>query len=162
MKKTKKYSKLEKPNGPVAQIPLTKGAYALIDTEDFDRVTQHGWVLDDTFKTSGYVRAHAMINKKTVRLHRFILGVTDPSIIIDHIDCDPLNNPTANLRVVSKSENAFNRKNKAKGYSYDRRRGNWQAYITKAGKNTYLGRFKTESEAASAVEIARKEQYGQE
>lgn len=99
----------------MAQIPLTKGAYALIDTEDFDRVIQHGWVLDDIFKTSGYVRAHAMINKKTVRLHRFVLGVTDPSIIIDHIDCDLLNNTKANLRVASKSENAFNRKNKAKG-----------------------------------------------
>ena len=162
MKKTKKYSNLTKPDGPVMQIPLTKGAYALIDTEDFDRVAQHGWVLDDTFKASGYVRAHALINKKATRLHRFILGVTDPSIIIDHIDCDPLNNTKANLRVVTKSENCLNRKNKAKGYSYDRRRGKWQAYVTRAGKTVYIGRFNTEYEAASAVEIARKEWYVRE
>lgn len=144
------------------QIPLTKGAYALIDTEDFDRVSQYGWCLSDGFKTQDYVRAFANIKGKIVKLHRFILGITDPCIIIDHIDHNPLNNTKANLRIVTRSENQLNRRVKGKGYAYDKCRGDWVAYLDRKRKRTRLGRFKTEYEAAFAAELARKEYDGKE
>ncbi len=142
------------------QIPLTKGAYALIDTEDFDRVAQHGWCLADQFKTPGYVRAFANIKNKIVKLHRFILEVTDPTIEIDHIDRDPLNNTKANLRIVSRSENQANRQ--SKGYCYNKEKDTWEAYVQRDGKRLWREYFKTETEAKTAVKLAREEYDGKE
>lgn len=42
------------------------------------------------------------------RLHRYVLGITDPSIIVDHIDRNGLNCQKSNLRIVTCSENKRN------------------------------------------------------
>jgi hypothetical protein len=48
------------------QIVLTKGGIALIDDEDYERVSLHKWTLD----SNGY--AVRKVNRRKVLLHRFI------------------------------------------------------------------------------------------
>lgn len=42
-------------------------------------------------------------------MHRFIMDVTDPDLIVDHKDRNRLNNTRENLRVINYIENANNR-----------------------------------------------------
>ena len=49
-----------------------------------------------------------VVHDKYGRLHRYLLNVTDPKILIDHIDRNGLNCQRRNLRVTSCSENKRN------------------------------------------------------
>lgn len=64
-----------------------------IDKEDYDKIKYYTCYIN----TDGYVLVSAE-NNKSIRLHRFIMNVTDPTIYIDHIDSDKLNNTKKNLR----------------------------------------------------------------
>lgn len=80
----------------------------LIDLDDYERVKQHPWYIKDSTNTNprGYICAK--INKKSVKLHRFIMNVTDRKDVVDHIDKDPWNNRKSNLRIVNSSTNNLN------------------------------------------------------
>ncbi len=55
-------------------------------------------------------------SKTETKLHRYVKKVTDPNILVDHIDSNPLNNCASNLRVSDYVKNGQN-KAKAKGKS---------------------------------------------
>lgn len=96
---------------------------------------------------------------KTLRAHRVIWYLhhgTEPGVI-DHIDGDRLNNSITNLRSVSTMHNAHNL-TRAKGYTFNKRRGKWQAQITVNYKHLVIGLFETE-EAARAAYLAAKKVY---
>lgn len=78
------------------------GKFAKVDPVDYNRIIQHKWYLRD-----GY--AVAMIDGRYVKMHRFIMMENDPSVIIDHINRDRLDNQSENLRRISATENANNR-----------------------------------------------------
>jgi hypothetical protein len=92
---------------------------------------------------------------KLVYLHRVILEAR-PGETVDHIDRDGLNNTRSNLRIVSLSTNAWNRRtwgrSRFKGVCKDR--GLWRACIKTDGKTKHLGRFVTEDAAAQAFDEA--------
>lgn len=132
-----------------------------IDLEDLERVSKHGWC----GQRNGSVRLRAQIGKKNVRLHRFILGVTDPTIKIDHINGDTLNNCKSNLRVCSIQENAFNstlyRKNNTSGYKGVAKHGKkWRAYVVEDNKQRHLGSFVSKENAARAYNKAALALFG--
>jgi len=96
--------------------------------------------------------------RKTIRMHRFILGLKEGELV-DHINRDGLDNRRENLRVASHSQNMRNRRlldgksSKYRGVVLVRD-GVWVATIGEDGKSIHLGSFTSEEEAAKAYDIA--------
>jgi hypothetical protein len=103
---------LSLPNGTIA-VALTQGQVAIIDACDFDLVKDYKWYRD--YHADGdyyYAMTTKIINKKKIgiRMHRFILGITDRKLHRDHINHDTLNNTRANLREATISQSQTNRR----------------------------------------------------
>jgi len=93
---------------------------------------------------------------KMYKYHRIIylafnptFNIYDPSLFIDHIDANRLNNSLDNLRKVSSQENSHNC-HTAKGFCFNKRYQKYQAYIVLNNKQIYLGLFNTRWEARQA------------
>lgn len=139
------------------EIPLTRGAVALVDDEDADMILQYNWIL---LHGVGHSTKYAVRSGCAgFMMHRFLMS-PPPGMVVDHIDHNGLNNQRANLRVVTYSQNTHHRRNPAKGYTWEGARRKWKAAIVVDGKSIYLGRFDTEQEAASAYERIRSEIFG--
>lgn len=94
------------------EIPLSKGFVALIDDEDYERVSQHKWCASNESRgTKWYaIRWKTIAGKKTkIRLHHFVLGITSadlgPCEVVDHKDHDGLNCQKDNLERITQREN---------------------------------------------------------
>lgn len=148
--------------GPIAKIHMNNtDKCAIVDADDVEKVKQHIWYIKHG-EWQGYVRA-AVEGHKEISLHRFIMGVMDPKIHVDHINGDILDNRKKNLREANNCLNHANQKirkdNRAgyKGVHYCR--GKYHARIGPAGK-MFLGSFDTAKEAAKAYDAKAKELYG--
>ena len=70
-------------------IPLTKGYFAVVDDEDFERVNKFKWHAAVKKRDDGSIYAvYAILGRAptAVALHRFVLHVVDPNIEVDHKD----------------------------------------------------------------------------
>lgn len=100
------------------------------------------------------------IDGKSYLAHRviyaIIFGNCDEQMHVDHIDRNGLNNSVENLRLVTRSQNSFNRSgqsNNASGYtgvSWNSSLSRWFSQIGVNGKRVYLGSFKNITDAISA------------
>jgi hypothetical protein len=85
---------------------------------------------------------------------------------VDHIDGSRTNNHWANLRYATHSENSMNQKSRTdgssiyKGVSYHKATNKWQAQLLANGKQTYLGIFESEQEAAEVYNKTALEHFG--
>lgn len=131
------------------------GHELIVDEIDYEFVSSLGL----SVVIRGHLR-HVCINTKPYYkhyLHRVLLNVTDPDIIIDHIDGNGLNNSRANLRKTDKVGNALNMRvnaNKKSGlpkgvYSGKPKNGKprFRAIIQINKVNWALGTFDTPEEA---------------
>ena len=154
-------------------IPLSVGRYALIDQEDYEKVSQKIWYYKQS-RNTGYAVWRGCVGDRiiTIWMHRYILGLTDSeSTEIDHKNLNGLDNRKDNLRVASPMQNRGNtnkrRDNKWSGYKGVTRnslRGKttgWIAQITRRGKHVYLGSFRTPEQAARTYDEAAKEYFGE-
>jgi hypothetical protein len=89
------------------KIKTTKGIYCLVDEDDFEKLNKYRWYFCSMDGETGY--AYAKVDGKLVSMHRFLMRFPI-GLEIDHINHDKLDNRKQNLRIVSRSENAFNRK----------------------------------------------------
>ena len=132
-----------------------------IDAEDYDLVSQFCWRRNP----DGYFITQDK-NGEMIRLHRLIMGVTDPEAVVDHINHDISFNAKCNLRVVSKSENmqnsirAENNSSGVKGVSWTGREKRWRAYIKIDGRQIDLGYYKSFDEAVVARKAAEEKYFG--
>ena len=81
---------------------------------------------------------------------------TSKDNFIDHINRKRDDNSITNLKLATASENQWN--SDAKGYSWNKARGKWQAEIRLNGVAKYLGLFEHEADARNAY-IKGKEKY---
>lgn len=147
------------------RIPLTKGAFSLIDSEDLPKITGL-WCA-----TKGNGKTYAMQNivhpdgkRGAIKMHRAILGCDDD---VDHKNGDSLDNRKRNLRPATDSQNGMNqmpqvgRSSRFKGVSFAKRIGMWESYIKVSGKKKHLGNFLLEENAAKRYDEAAREHFGE-
>lgn len=142
------------------QIPLTNcDKYTLVDDEDYERLSKWSWYLKD----DGYVVRST--SKTVIRIHREIMGVTDPSLIVDHRNHNVLDNQKENLRVTNRSGNMMNAgkrgKNKYKGVRYIPKNNCYQARISVNKRSITIGHFTNEDAAANAYNFYAKIHHGE-
>jgi hypothetical protein len=144
------------------EIPLTKGQIALVDDEDYERCRVLKWSAIQPHE--GYYYASCSFrslhsNPSTTMMSRFIMGVTDRKMVVDHINHDTLDNRKENLRVCSQRQNrqnlAMDKSSKYPGVI--RFRNGWRARIRISGKLMSLGVYADEREAARAYEVKVRE-----
>lgn len=141
-------------------IPLTQGEFAIIDPEDFDRVSKLTWHLLDQKIISKYAITNIKINGKntTMRMHRFIMNAHE-SIKYDHINGNGLDNRKSNLRVCTPSQNTMNAPpqrngtSKFKGVFWDNQKNKWACKIKFNGKSIHIGFYNNEIDAAKAYDL---------
>lgn len=153
-------------DGNVAYVPLTQGYEAVIDAADVHLVEGFNWHADTRSCTVYARRTVNGSSPSSIKMHRVIAGCDDDSIV-DHADCNGLNNRRENLRVVGHLENSRNtriRKNNSsgfKGVSQHKRSGKWQAAIWVNYKAVHLGEFKTPEAAHQAYSAASEKFHGE-
>lgn len=134
-------------------IPLTKGRVAIVDEQDFERLSAFKWCVQSTPKGNLYASRHD--GDTMVLMHREILGVPD-DINVDHRNWDGLDNRRDNLREATQARNSLNhpghkvKVSRFKGVYFHRQNQNWVASF----RHKHLGCFATEEEAASAYDAA--------
>lgn len=146
-------------------LVLRKGQVVLLDDEDLARVAGFTWYVN----AQGYVvslRENKRLAKlECVSLHRVILKAPKGRIV-DHINGNPLDNRRSNLRLVTLSQNAQNRKrhknNKSgvKGVIWHKGNKAWRASIMINGKAKHLGSFQDLQEAGQAYRNASEKFFG--
>lgn len=145
--------------GGIREIPLKGGKVAIVDADEWWKLASfRKW-----YFINGVVWAHIKYGKGGVALHRHLMN-PEPWQVVDHIDGNRLNNCQSNLRCVSIQQNRQNshldRDNRSgfKGIYTDK--GRWSAKITVQGRRIYLGRYKTQEEAARAYDRGARKHFG--
>ena len=108
------------------------------------------------------------INKKHHALARviFLMHYGYLPEIVDHADCNPMNNDISNLRAATKAENQRNagmyahNTSGVKGVVWSKACNKWIAQIKVMGKIKHLGVFTSKADAAEFVQLARDMVHG--
>lgn len=123
--------------------------------EDIEIIKNYKW----RFHSSGYVMGR--VKGKTILFYRYLMGVTDISRQVDHINHHREDNRKQNLRIVTSQQNNFNRTFKSnsvsgiKGVVWDKEKSKWVAQIKINNKNLFLGYF-TDIEKAVETRIKKE------
>lgn len=143
-------------------IQLTHGKVAIVDEDDFEKLSKYRW--------------HAVLRKQTWYaarkesgichyMHRDIIGAT-VGAPVDHIDGNGLNNVRSNLRMATFQQNCYNKrsmggKSKYKGVTYCTDTDMWRARIRKDNRTVNIGRFDSEHDAARAYDEMARQLFGE-
>lgn len=145
-------------------IPLTQGQYALVDAEDYERVSRHKWCLS---RAGGRLYAQRRYRGKTQRMHQFLMD-PPPGKVVDHKDGNGLNNRRCNLRICDQHQNLWNQRKSKRGvspyvgvYRYAHRPDKWFVRIECNGDKTHRGSFDSEIDAARARDHLAVQRFGE-
>ena len=149
-------------NGDVVYLKLTHGYCTILDYDSFLKVKDIKWWSHITNRKNVYAVAKIYINgiRKEIRMHRYILDLTDTNFVVDHIDHDGLNNLKSNLRICTNHENIthtskrIGSNSKYLGVHYRKQNCKYAAQIQFNKVKRMLGYFLDEKEAAIHYNIA--------
>ncbi len=148
------------------RIPLTRGKYTIVDTDDFERLNKHKWFAVKSTNTF-YAGRTVHFGKKSIsiRMHRQVIHLPD-HLFVDHINHNGLDNRKANLRPATCAQNNYNRillrkskTSKYKGVNWKKEARKWIVRIGVNGKQKQVGYFKDEIQAAKAYDEAAKKYH---
>lgn len=135
--------------------------FAIVDDDDYDAIiVGKKWFAYQSGRNPKTLYVATKVNGRKIILHRLLLGATNRSEIVDHINGDGLDNRRLNLRICAQRENLRNRginRNNTSGYkgvSWENHTNKWAAKIVVDGKTIHLGRFNDKQDAAIAYKIA--------
>lgn len=141
------------------KIPLPNGKFAIVDDEDYERVSAFNW------HTARKSNGHSDYAVSNVKMHRLIMDAPK-GFMVDHINHDTLDNRKANLRLCTNAQNQQNTHSRGgssryRGVSFIKRRQRWHGQFMYEGRSYFCGSWATEEEAARAVDKKRKEVCGE-
>lgn len=152
------------------EIELTRGKYAVVDDEDYERINSHSWAAVPNPYGGVYAVRKGSKRKgepRTIQMHREILNAPKGSII-DHVNGDGLDNRKSNLRFANTQKNSFNRKkpnldstSRYKGVLQRKGSTNWIARIKFNNRHVELGTYGDEAYAASVYNFASRIFFGE-
>lgn len=144
---------------PIKDSEGNEVAHVRVSDDDWHECMKYKW-----YKSKDYYQTN--MNGKKVRMHRLIIKAKDGDIV-DHIDGDPTNNQTSNLRLINKSGVIHKRKSNKEttssyvGVSFDKKTNKYQSEIRKDGQRYFLGTFDKEEDAAIAYNKKAEALYGE-
>jgi len=152
-------------------ITLTQGKVALIDTIDAVEIGKYNWCAakgkNGNYYAMRVANSFGYGRGTVIKMHREILKANSWEIV-DHKDCDGLNNRRSNLRLATDSQNSQNRRDayiglssKYRGVSKRPTDGKFIAKIQHESKQTYLGTFDHEEDAAKVYDVKALELFGE-
>lgn len=156
--KVKRAAYVLPPSIPNAKwVPLAGGRFALVDEDDYERVSRYNWC-----SYSNGATRYAQCDH--VSMHHFILRTTNET---DHKNHNGLDNRKQNLRTCSHAQNVMNTRkttgklSRFKGVSFNKPINKWTSEITFQTNRSNLGYFENEEDAARAYDRAAIERFGE-
>lgn len=149
------------------EILTNNGMVALVDDEDFERLSAYKWRAVKQCRV-WYAVATVEIPPygKSCGMHRLILSPPG-RVGVDHRNGNGLDNQKHNLRLANDSQNQANRRNLTlntsgfRGVCFNKKSNRWQSQIKYLGKNLYLGLFDSIEDAARAYDAKAIELFGE-
>ena len=151
-------------------LTTANGYEFIVDDEDVDLISEHKWFARKHGKSlylEGWEWNNELNRNFTLYGHRVILGVTDPTVHIDHTNGNPLDNRKQNLRIVTRSQNIANSRVRDdntsgyKGVSWHKGKAKWVARVSKDNVRHSLGYFTNPEDAAGAYNRAALRFHGE-
>lgn len=144
---------------------------AIIDAADLPLVQGKRWNWGESDTTHEGNVILSVWNGPQTPMARIILRLNGPQYRITYANGNPLDCRRANLVVLTIEQQCRrNRKmgiisgrkytSKFKGVSWDSERNKWLVQITKDGKYRYVGRYRDQSQAARAYDMAARTLFG--
>ncbi|MGA7885233.1 MAG: HNH endonuclease [Acidobacteriaceae bacterium] len=151
-------------------IWLTRGQFAVVDVESFERLNNLWYYAFYSRTLTGFYAARTVRvdgKNKTVFMHHDVLPA-EPGMKVDHKDGNGLHNWRENLRQATQRENTWNsglpstNTSGFKGVYRHAENDCWCASIRVEGKTLYLGSRKKEADAAILYDEAVRKYRGGE
>ena len=131
-------------NGATAIGMLYSGKQFVIDATDVEKVAALSWRVNK----DGYLAHYDHQMSIELLLHRWLMGVNDPRIIVDHANRDRLDCRRNNLRIVTPTQNSANHslfqtnKTGYTGVYYSKYARRYEVKVGYGGKRIKLGSSK--------------------
>lgn len=152
------------------RIPATLGYEAIVDDEDFERLSKFRWYAHNsggrTRRPEKRPARRTLVNEgRKVRFLVHDILMPPPGMVVDHINGDPWDNRRCNLRVCTHTENLRNRKKHRGSSPYkgvtQQQGGRFIARISAERRGIHLGTFPTAEAAARAYDAAATVYHGE-
>lgn len=159
----------------LVNVSTTRGpkVFAKISPQDAARILQYKWRFIQNKKGRvGQTIRYAVAQEKRdgiyvrLKMHRLILDAPEGTHV-DHINGDGLDNRRENIRICTPQLNQANSRkhivgsSRYKGVAWSAAARKWRAYIAVDRKQTHLGLFESEVEAAQAYDQKAREVFGE-